>query len=94
MLELHAGVVDGITQIEAAGEAVIAAASAVKSVQVGQHVGTQTMLDLLQAIQIHSAARGAQSQARHQWVLDRLLLRQAAGADGEAELAAINQLLE
>ena len=52
------------------------------------------MTDLLLAIQTLGAAQGAYSQARHQVVLSRLQLQQAAGAVGEADLAAINSLLQ
>jgi outer membrane protein len=52
------------------------------------------MTDLLLAIQTQSAAQNAHDQARHGYVLARLLLLQSAGALGEAELAQANRLLD
>ena len=51
------------------------------------------MTDLLLAIQTQTTAQNAHDQARHGYVLARLLLQQAAGALGEAELTAVNQWL-
>ena len=51
------------------------------------------MTDLLLAIQTQALAQSAHDQARHGYVLARLLLQQAAGALGEAELATVNQWL-
>ena len=59
-----------------------------------QPLGTRTMSDLLQAIQTQAAAQNAEAQARHRYVLATLLLQQAAGSLGEAELAAVNLLLK
>lgn len=92
--ERYRAVVAGIGQTEATGAAVDAARKALASTRVGQGLGTQSMNDLLQAIQILGAAQSAFSQARHQFVLSRLLLQQAAGAVGEADLATINSLLQ
>jgi len=92
--ERYRAVVAGIGQTEATGAAVDAARKALASTRVGQGLGTQSMTDLLLAIQTLSATQGAYSLARHQFVLSRLLLQQAAGAVGEADLAAINSLLQ
>lgn len=92
--EQYRAVVAGIGQTDATREAVQAAQRALASTRVGQGLGTQSMNDLLQAIQTLGATQAAYSRARHQFVLSRLLLQQAAGAVGEAELAAINSLLQ
>ena len=52
------------------------------------------MTDLLLAIQNLASAQSAYSAVRHQFVLNQLLLQQAAGAVGESDLAAVNTLLE
>jgi outer membrane protein len=90
----YAGVVAAIGQTEAQRAAVDAARNALASTRVGQELGTQTMTDLLLAIQTLTAAQNAYSAARHQFILSRLLLQQAAGDVGPAELAAVNSLLQ
>ena len=92
--EQYRAVVAGIGQTEATREAVQAAQRALASTRVGQGLGTQSMNDLLQAIQTLGATQAAYSRARHQFVVSRLLLQQAAGAVGEADLTTINSLLQ
>lgn len=90
----YRAVVAGIGQTEATREAVQAAQRALASTRVGQGLGTQSMNDLLQAIQTLGATQAAYSRARHQFVVSRLLLQQAAGTVSEAELTTINSLLQ
>ena len=61
--------------------------------QVCQQLGTQTMTDLLLAIQTQSSAQSAYSQARHRLVVSELLLKQSAGQIGEADLQQVDALL-
>ncbi|HEX2012740.1 MAG TPA: TolC family protein, partial [Roseateles sp.] len=93
-LEQYEAVLTGLAQIDSTRTAVRAAAKALAATQAGQELGTRTMTDLLLAIQNQTAAQSAFSQARHQYVLARLLLQQAAGAVDEQQMAAINALLE
>jgi outer membrane protein len=87
-------VLAGIERIRTARTAVDAARAALASSRVGQQLGTQSMTDLLLAIQTLTAAQGQHASARYDLVLNRLLLLQAAGALGERDLAAVNALLE
>jgi len=80
-------------QLQSASRAVAAAAQGLAGTGGGQALGTRTMTDLLLAIQSQSSAQMAYQQARHRYVLSTLLLQQAAGQLGEAELASANQLL-
>lgn len=84
----------GVAQIDSTRAAVDAADRALKATQAGQELGTRTMTDLLLAIQTQAQARSAWSQARHNYVLGRLLLAQAAGSVDDTQLAAINALLQ
>ncbi|MBS0446717.1 MAG: TolC family outer membrane protein [Proteobacteria bacterium] len=93
-LDQYRSVVAGVGRIEATKAAVDAARKALASTRVGQQLGTQTMTDLLLAIQNLTSAQGAYSAARHQFILDKLLLLQAAGTIAEADLAAVNALLQ
>jgi len=93
VLEHYRSVVAGIGRTEATHAAVDAARKALASTRVGQGLGTQSMTDLLLAIQTLASAQNAYSQARHQFILSRLLLKQAAGTVDEADLVAVNTLL-
>jgi outer membrane protein len=93
-LDHHRSVIAGIGQIEAARIALESAGKALESTRVGLELGTQTMTDLLLAIQTLSAAQELQSQARHRYIVSRLLLAQDAGAIGEADLTAVNAMLQ
>jgi len=90
----YRAVLAGIAQMRAASEAVEAAGKALAATRSGQALGTRSMTDLLLAIQTLTAAQGALSQSRTQFVLSQLLLKQAAGALDEADLAAVNTLLQ
>lgn len=87
-------VLSGVAMMQSTRAATTAANQALASTRAGQALCTRSMTDLLLAIQTQNAAQGAYDQARHAYVLARLLLQQAAGSLGEAELAAVNQLLQ
>lgn len=93
-LEQYEAVLTGVAQIEITRDAVEAARRALAATQAGQELGTRTMTDLLLAIQNQAAAQSAYSQARHHYVLSRLLLLQAAGGVDDTQLAGINALLQ
>ena len=90
----YGSVVAGIGQVQATRESVAAAQQSLAATRVGREVGTRTMTDLLNAIQTLAQAQSAYAQARHQYVLGRLQLQQAAGALAEADLANVNALLQ
>lgn len=89
----YQAVLSSLNQMRTAGAAVAAAEKALASTRSGMDLGLRTMTDLLLAIQTQSNARNAWEQARHRYVLSKLLLQQAAGALGEPELASVNTLL-
>lgn len=94
--EAHAqyqAVVAGVAALQSTGNAVTAANAALASTRAGHALGTRSNTDLLLAIQTQAAAQNAHEQARHGHVLARLLLLQAVGQLGAAELAAANRLL-
>lgn len=86
-------VISGISQIEAAREAVISSESAFKATQAGLQVGTQTIVDVLNAQEQVVTARNQYSVARHQFILNKLLLKQASGTLTFKDLQLINALL-
>jgi outer membrane protein len=89
----YQAVLSSLDLMDSTRTAVAAADRALASTRAGQGLGTRGMTDLLLAIQTQTTAQNAHDQARHGYVLARLLLLQAAGALGEAELAAVNQWL-
>lgn len=90
----HLAVGQGAAQLRSAQSAVAAAERALGATRTGLALGTRSTTDLLLAIQTLGAAQNAQAQARHHHVLALLALHQAAGSLGDAELAAVNSLLE
>lgn len=90
----YQAVLAGVALLETTRAAVDAADRALASTRTGQTLGTRTMTDLLLAIQSQAAAQNAHDQARHAYVLARLLLQQAAGSLGVAELEGVNRLLK
>lgn len=90
----YQAVMAGVALMRSSRVAVDAASRALASTRTGQALGTRTMTDLLLAIQSQTAAQNAHEQARHRYVLAKLLLQQAAGALGEAELVTVNALLK
>jgi outer membrane protein len=90
----HQAVLAGVALLDSTAAAVAAADRALAATRSGQALGTRSNTDLLLAIQTQASARNAHDQARHGYVLARLLLQQAAGSLGLAELTAANALLQ
>jgi outer membrane protein len=90
----HLAVGQGEAQLRSAQVAVEAAERALEATRTGLTLGTRSTTDLLLAIQTLAGAQNVQTQARHRHVLALLALHQAAGSLGDAELAAVNALLE
>jgi len=90
----YGSVVAGIGEVQSARDAVAAAQASLAATRVGREVGNRTQTDVLNAIQTLAQAQAALAQARHQLILGRLQLQQAAGALTEADLANVNALLQ
>ncbi len=88
------GVVAGIQQVEAFGQALISAESALEATQAGFEVGTRTIVDVLIAEQRYFQAQRDNSNARHTYVVDQLRLKAAAGVLSESDLEAVNSILD
>jgi outer membrane protein len=87
-------VIAGISEVQATRQAVTSQKSALKATEAGFKVGTRTIVDVLIGQQNLTNAQQSYSQARHQFVLNRLLLKQAAGTLDVKDLKAVNALLE
>ncbi len=90
----YGSVVAGIGQVLATRDSVAAAQASLAATRVGREEGNRTQTDVLNAIQSLAQAQAAYAQARHQFILGRLQLQQAAGALTEADLANVNALLQ
>ncbi|NKI33563.1 TolC family outer membrane protein [Wenzhouxiangella sp. XN79A] len=89
----YRSVIAGIRQIEALEQALISAESAVEATNAGFEVGTRTIVDVLLAEQRFFQAQRDYSQARHQFIVDSLALKRAAGVLAPEDLETANRLL-
>ena len=87
------GVIAGVQEVEARRQALISGRSALEATNAGFEVGTRTIVDVLIAEQRFYQAERDYSNARHQFILNGLRLRQAAGLLDEQDLVAVNDLL-
>lgn len=87
-------VVDGIEQVESARTAVEAAQKSQASMRAGYDIGTQSLTNLVVAIQVLAEAQSEYTVVRHQFILNKLLLKQAAGTIDVNDLEEANRLLE
>lgn len=84
----------GIQEVQAFGQALISAESALQATQAGFEVGTRTIVDVLIAEQRFFQAQRDNSVARHAYIVNHLRLKAAAGLLASEDLAVVNQLLE
>lgn len=90
----YRAVIAGIEQVQAFGQALISADSALEATQAGFEVGTRTIVDVLLAQQRYFQARRDNSVARHTYILDHLRLRAAVGMLVEDDLRKVNAILD
>jgi outer membrane protein len=93
-LNFYRTAVAGITQVEAAKAGVDSGQKALEATRAGFDVGTQTMLNVLTAIQTLTQAQSTYSQSRHQFVLNKLQLKEEAGTIDMKDMEEINALLQ
>lgn len=87
-------VLAGIQEVEAFGQALVSAESALQATQAGFEVGTRTIVDVLIAEQRYYQAQRDNSVARHNYILAHLRLKSSAGMLSSDDLRTVNQLLE
>jgi outer membrane protein len=93
-LNYYRSVLAGISQVESGKASVESGQKALEATRAGFEVGTQTFTDVLLAIQTLTQSESAYSQARHQFILNKLLLQQAAGTADFKDIQEINALLQ
>lgn len=84
----------GISEVKARQQALVSAQSALDATQAGFEVGTRTIVDVLLSQQVLVQAQRDYSRARHDFVVNGLRLKRAAGTIAESDIQAINALLE
>lgn len=89
----YRAVLAGISEVQARRQALISAQSALEATEAGFEVGTRTIVDVLLSQQVLFQAQRDYSQSRHNFILNSLRLRRAAGVIEEADVARINGLL-
>ena len=89
----YRSVIAGVQEVEARRQALVSAESALEATNAGFEVGTRTIVDVLLSEQRFFQAERDYSNARHQFILNGLRLRQAAGLLDEQDLVEVNQLL-
>jgi outer membrane protein len=93
-LNYYRSVLAGISQVESGKASVESGQKALEATRAGFEVGTQTFTDVLLAIQTLTQSESTYSQARHQFILNKLLLQQAAGKADFKDIRDINALLQ
>jgi outer membrane protein len=85
---------DGIEQVTSARESVDAAQKSLASMRTGYSIGTQSMTNVVFAIEYVAQSQMEYAATRYQLVLNKLLLKQAAGTIDVNDLEAVNRLLQ
>lgn len=83
----------GISEVEARKQAVVSAQSALEATEAGFEVGTRTIVDVLLSQQILFQAQSTYSAARHNFLVNTLRLKQAAGVIDINDLNEVNRRL-
>lgn len=90
----YRGVITTISRVEALKAAVISGESALEATEAGFDVGTRTMVDVLTATRNLTRARSDHSQARYDYLINGVRLKQAASSLSLDDLEAINRYLQ
>lgn len=89
----YRALVAGLTEIEARKQALVSAQSAMEATEAGFEVGTRTIVDVLISQQVLFQAQRDYSISRHNFLVNTLRLRQAAGTVEAKDVAAVNAFL-
>jgi outer membrane protein len=87
-------VVAGIGQVNDSREAVDSAKKALASMRAGYDIGTQSLTNVVVAIQILAEIRTQYTALRHNFILNKLLLKRTVGAAELKDVEEINRLLQ
>ncbi len=88
--QAYLNVVAGISQVKAREQAMASAQTALEATQAGFEVGTRTAVDVLDAQRELFRAKRDYAQARYDYILSTLNLKQAAGTLSPEDVRAVN----
>jgi len=92
--EAYNGVMSGISRVKALKQALVSGQKALESTEAGYEVGTRTTVDVLNVRRDLFRAKRDYANARYEYILSSLRLKQAAGTLNQNDLAQINTWLE
>lgn len=92
--DAYLGVTTDIARVKALRQALASAQTALEASEAGFDVGTRTTVDVLIARRQLFAADVNYARSRYDYILDVLLLKQAAGTLGVNDLSEVNDWLE
>ena len=90
----YLSVVANISQVKALKQALASSGIALEATQAGFEVGTRTAVDVLDSQRELFRAKRNYSEARYNYLLETLRLKQAAGLLAEQDIVQINNWLE
>ncbi len=91
--DAYLGVISEIARVKALKQALASAQTALEASEAGFEVGTRTTVDVLIARQNLFKAETDYARARYDYIVNVLLLKEAAGTLGRADIEAVNQWL-
>ena len=91
--DAYRGVISSISRVKALKAAVTSSESALEATEAGFEVGTRTMVDILTSTQNLTQARSNHSQARYDYLVNSIKLKQSASNVGLEDIQAINAYL-
>jgi outer membrane protein len=91
--DAYLGVISGIARVQALRQAVESTTTALKATEAGYEVGTRTSVDVLNARRVLVQAETDYANAKYDYIISVLQLREAAGNLDQAELLEVNGLL-
>ena len=89
----YRALIAGISSIDARTQSVVSAQSALDATEAGFEVGTRTIVDVLQSQQQLYTAQRELSRARHDFLVNTLNLKAAAGTLDVEDIKSVNQHL-
>jgi outer membrane protein len=92
--DAYLAVISNVSRVRALRQAVESNRTALRATEAGFEVGTQTTVDVLQSQQLLRGAETSYSQARYQYILGVLLLKQAAGSLSASDLQEVDGWLQ
>jgi outer membrane protein len=91
---LHRAVNTDVETVQARKQSIISNQSALEATEIGYQVGTRNIVDVLDAQrQLYSSVRNY-NNARYDYILNNLRLKQAAGTLSPDDLSALEQYLK